>query len=111
AARDTRASSGALPSARKAPNRTSALRSRRPAASASIDAWFVDASRSARAVAWAIAGWEAVLAKGWNSWGGPPYHAVTVAAAQCASRSLWQPVHAFGVPSVTDRSGRGTRRP
>lgn len=40
-----------------------------------------------------------------------PYHVATASAAHCACRLRWQPVQASGVPSASDSSGRGTRKP
>ncbi len=37
------------------------------------------------------------------------YQPATISAAHSADRSVWHWVQAFGVPSDTDRSGRGTR--
>ena len=39
-----------------------------------------------------------------------PYQLSTAAAAHCAGLSRWQSLQALGVPSFTDRSGRGMRK-
>src|SRR6516225_5023135 len=40
-----------------------------------------------------------------------PCHVSIADAVHCADLSAWQSLQAFGVPSLADRSGRGTRKP
>ena len=42
--------------------------------------------------------------------GRSPHHFFAASAAQRSERSRWHCVQAFGVPSATERSGRGTRK-
>ena len=39
-----------------------------------------------------------------------PNHCATASAAHCGVFLSWHPLHAFGVPIFTVRSGRGTRK-
>ena len=49
-----------------------------------------------------------IVSAQWGSWS--PHHFRAASAAHSTERSAWQSLQAFGVPSFTDRSGRGMRK-
>jgi hypothetical protein len=76
---------------------------------AGASGWLASSSRPGKAAAPCVSPACRVVPYCGRSRQALPYHLSMALAAHCGFLSVWHWVQAFGLPSDSDRSGRGTR--